>query len=226
MTLRTEHECATAASAEGDIVHSCECANELLGPEEGFGRAALVRITGSNEFGAFGIDATYLVVEVAARWHLVSMVGNDWTPGAFGISNESKRGAFEFRQGQGLPLLWVLYENTFIDHDMAGLITSSDWSRTLTVCGMLEGAMTCLRVPLGSASSVEVMELEGEEMPPDLPTPYHKLLAHTATLGEDGTISIASDERVGDAEAQLAAPAKGLTFSQLAAHPNVVRIPL
>lgn len=226
MTLRTEQDCDTAASAEGQIVHSCECATEILGPEEGFGRAALVRVTGANKDGIFGVDSTYLAVEIASRWHLVTMVGNDWTPGAFGISNESTRGAFELKKVGDQTLLWVLYENTFIDLDMAGLITSSEWSRTLTVCGLLEGAMTCLGVPLGSGSAVAIMEVEGEEPPPDLPTPFEKRLAHKATLNDDGTITIAFEAKEGEVEAELVAPASNLTFAQLAAQPRVVKFPL
>ena len=222
MELRTEQGCETAASAEGHIMHSCECATELLGPEEGFGKAALMRVTGMSEMSG-SVDATYLAVEIASRWHVVSMVGNDWSPGAFGISNTSTRSAVEFKKVGGQVLLWVLYENEMNDTDMGIDIVSSEWSRTLTLCGMHESKMTCLSVPLGTGSSVE--RLGFDDTITDAPQPSRSRVAWTATMGDDGAISFANEEKVGETELSFE-PAGKLTFAQLMTTPGVVVHPL
>lgn len=223
MELRTEQGCETAASAEGHIMHSCECATELLGPEEGFGKAALMRVTGMSEMSG-SVDSTYLAVEIASRWHVVSMVGNDWSPGAFGISNASTRSAVEFKKVGGQVLLWVLYENELNDTDMGIDIVSSEWSRTLTLCGMQDGKMSCLSVPLGVGSAVERLGFD-DEVHADAPTPSKTRIAMTATMGDDGAISFTVEEKVGEPELSFAPEGK-LTFAQLMTTPGVVVHPL
>jgi len=193
--LRDEQGCETAASAEGFIAHSCDCGSEIVGPEEGFGRAALMRVTGQAEHGG-SVDSTYLVIEVAAKWHVVTMVGNDWNPGMGYVSNTSSRQAFTFRTIGGKPALWVEYENSSDDLDPGVYTAYSDWSRTLTLCAFEGGAPTCVSVPLGNGSEVSKFTFEeGEEIPegmgPDKET--KERWSTSAALGAGGAIEITLD---------------------------------
>lgn len=221
--LRDEQGCQTAMSAEGLIAHSCECQTELLGPETGFGKAALMQVTGMAETGG-AVDSTYLAVEVAGRWHVVTMVGNDWNPGAFGISNTSTRSEVTFATVAGQVLLWVLYDNEMNDIDMGDERISSDWSRSLTLCGLHDGKLACLGVPLGSGTSVEALTFENEDAPENPVAATRSRLAWRAAAHHDG-IEFTLEEKTGEVASDFV-PSGKLTFTQLFTTPGVVVYPL
>jgi len=222
MELRIEQGCMTAASAEGLIAHSCDCGTEILGPEEGFGRAALMRVTGSSEASG-AVDSTYLLVEVGARWHLVTMVGNDWSPGMNGISNSSTKVAFEFKSIGGKPTLWVLFENDMVDTDLGDYTIYLDWSRTLTVCALADNKPACLGIPLGRGQATDMLVFEGEPLPDDKPPVEVKNVRWSFTANpSDTAITIALEagaEHLDDDNKSLPGT---WTFEQLMTVPGVV----
>ncbi len=220
--LRLDQGCMTAASAEGDIMHSCDCGTEILGPEEGFGRAALMRITGSSETSG-SVDSTYLLVEVAARWHLVTMVGNDWSPGMNGISNSSTKVAFEFKSIGGKPTLWVLFENDMVDTDLGDYSIYTEWSRTLTVCALADGKPTCLGVPLGRGQATDRLVFEGEPEHDDKPPVDVKSARWAMTAAaSDTAITVALESGAEHLEDDHKGLAGTWTFEQLMTVPGVV----
>lgn len=226
--LRQEWACETAASAEGHIVHSCDCQTELLGPEEGFGKAALMRVHGQAEAGG-SVDATYLLIEVAAKWHVVSMVGNDWNPGMDYVSNSSQKKRAQFRTVGGKPLLWVEFENDFNDMDPGVYTEYHTWSRTLTLCEVQGGMPSCWSVPLGDGDEVSKLSFEdGGEIPegegPEKETKTRWALE--ASISEAGEIVIG----VESGESDMSDEVKGLpgryTLATLGSAPGVVKLEL
>jgi len=228
MNLRQEWMCETVTSAEGMVVHSCDCQTELLGPEEGFGKAALMRVQGQAEAGG-SVDATYLLIEVAAKWHVVTMVGNDWNPGADYISNASQKRRAQFRSIAGKPVLWVEYENDFNDMDPGVYTEYHSWSRTLTLCEVTDGKPSCWSVPLGNGDEVSKLSFEdGGAIPegegPDKETKTRWALE--ASVSDAGEIVIA----VESGEADVSDEVKGLpgryTLATLGSAPGVVKLEL
>ncbi len=157
--------CQLAAAAEPGVTGSCTCTNELLEPEEGFGRAALMRLSGVARDGGT-VDATYLLLEVAAAWYVVALVGNDWHPGFGFVWNTSTRERFGFRELGGKKVLWTEYSNTSIDIDPTIYVERSDTTRVLTLCAVEGGAPRCWAVPLGTILHVSNMPLADGEIPP------------------------------------------------------------
>lgn len=219
----SDWDCESAASAEGDMVHSCACTHEIIGPEEGFGRAALMRLQGQAAMGG-SVDATYLVIEIAAKWHVVSMVGNDWVPGLDYISNSSTQQRFSFRDVGGKKVLWVEYENNSRDLDPGVYTEYNDGSRTLTLCQVDGGAPSCWTVPLGAESSVAKLSFEDGDIPEgEGPTESSSAWALSAdVIGSDIVIKAVSGE--------LDSDIKGLpgtyTMATIGSAPGVVKLEL
>lgn len=163
--LGAEWSCEVVTSAEGQVVSSCTCETEILGPEEDLGRAALVRLSGSAEEGG-AVDATYLVVEVAAKWHVVRQVGNDWSPGFGYVYNSSTRDAFLLADLAGKKAVWVVYQNDSLDMDPGIYTEYGSWEKSLTVCATgADGHLGCWAVPLGAGSNVSKLHLDDAEIP-------------------------------------------------------------
>ncbi len=166
LELGERWDCEVTTSAEGQVMSSCDCATEILGPEEGFGRAALVRLTGMAE-GA--VDSTFLVIEVASKWHVVREVGLDWSPGMGSVWNSSTRDAFEFADIGGQKVAWVVYQNSHTDLDPGIYTEYGNWEKSLTLCAMTGSTPGCWAVPLGSGSSVSKLSFDGEIPPGEGP---------------------------------------------------------
>ncbi len=215
--------CESVASAEGEMAHSCSCTTEIIGPEEGFGRAALMRLQGQADIGG-SVDATYLVLEIAAKWHIVAMVGNDWNPGFGYVYNSSEQKRFSFRDVGGKKVLWVEYHNGSTDLDPGIYTDNSESSRTLTLCQVEGGAPSCWTVPLAAAASVSAMTFDDGEIPEgEAPTETSWSWELSAdVVGSDIVIKTVSGEPDSDV--------KGLpgtyTMATIGSAPGVVKLEL
>ncbi len=212
--------CESVASAEGEMAHSCSCTHEIIGPEEGFGRAALMRLSGYADIGGT-VDATYLVLEIAAKWHLVSMVGNDWSPGFGYVYNNSEQRRFSFRDIGGKKVLWVEYYNGSTDLDPGIYTEHNDSSVALTLCQVEGGAPSCWTVPLAAASSVSKMSLDDGEVPEgEGPTETSSAWALSAdVVGSDIVIKVES----GDLDSELKGLPGTYTMATIGSAPGVVK---
>jgi hypothetical protein len=222
-------DCPVATSAEGQVMHGCECKTEVIGPEKTFGRAALLHVTGTTESAGGMVDATYLAVESGGRWLLAGMVGNDWTPGMGYVYNSSTRRNFEFKRLGDRDVLWVVYENSNTDLDPGVYTSYGDWSRSLFLCESEAGKAACWEVPLGDATEVKRFTFDENEPIPEGEGPEKEVderWSLGASVTEDGRIRIIVE--AGDPS--KAAPLKDLpgthTLRDLVGLPGVVRIEL
>lgn len=194
--IRVELDCPVATSAEGLIAHGCDCATEMISGTAGFGKAVLLKVTGTTESAGGMVDATWLVVEQGGQWRPVTMVGNDWNPGMGYVYNTSTRRAFEFVNIGGRELLWVIFENQNDDLDPGVYTSYSDWSRTLTVCENRDAAVACWEVPLGRGSEVAKFSFDDEQIPEGEGPAQEKKerWALGAVVTADGNIRIITEE--------------------------------
>jgi len=170
--IEKEWGCATGKEK------SCTCGKRFIGPAtSGLTRAAILRVEGSPA-EAFGtIDAEYLAVNYQGdEWHMVGMVTNGFSPGAFGIYNSGtiqKLGHEVILPGAGAAIV-VVAENTNDDSDMGYNALTSDTSWTMTVC-WLEGTVNarCAEIPLGKAESLSKIVDDGETPPESEYGPLH-----------------------------------------------------
>ncbi len=230
--LMNEWSCESVASAEGLMAHSCSCTTEIIGPEEGFGKAALIRIAGQAAEGG-SVDATYLLIEFAAKWHIVTLVGNDWTPGMDYISNYSEKKRFQFREIAGAAgpkkVLWVEFENNSRDLDPGVYTEYNDSSTTLTLCDVTDGKPNCWNVPLGATAEVSKLSFEEGDAIPEGEGPAKETKttwAFKADVTGAGEIVISIDEGAPELDAELQKLPGTYTMATIGSAPGVVKLEL
>jgi len=223
-----EWGCETVTSAEGFVQLTCACTTEIIGPEEGFGKAALMRIAGYAEAGG-SVDAVYLLIEIAAKWHVVTMVGNSWNPGFGYVSNSAEQKRFQFREvasaGGPKKVLWVEFDNSSRDLDPGVYTEYNDSSRTVTLCDVTDGKPSCWNVPLASMSETAALSFEEDNAIPEGEGPKNvgkTEWSFKTDVNGAGEIVISSDEGTPDDE--LAKLPGSYTISTIGSAPGVVKL--
>ncbi len=226
--LRATEGCEVVVDAAGTPASPCSCTHDVLGPEPGFGRAALVRIQGTNEDAGGSLDSTYLAIEVAARWHVIGLVGNDWNPGFGYVQNVSLQKRFAFdtwgKDANAPKVLWVEFENTLYDRDPGVYEEHSDQDHTLTLCTVAGSAPACYELTVGAMSDLSKLEMDdGEALPEGVVVEeFHHEWDLTARLGDDGRLTLAIE--TGTPPDELKGMPGTWTWDQLQTAPGVRKL--
>lgn len=157
-----EVRCGASDADEEGGTCDVEVEQQVSGGSAELSEAALVRVV-TGDLGS----ETYLELALRGRdgWHAAGTVLYVYNPGAFGISEEGEVGELEFTAlvPGGPSALRVDISHNRSDADI-GINEAEFTSDTSTVlCGAVDGAPRCVRLPREHDYTREVMEAGGED---------------------------------------------------------------
>ncbi len=130
---------------------------------EGLAQVRLVQLDGHADDIGGSVDAQMLLVRHGQRWFNMGVVADSWVPGMDYITNNGE--VQGFKASDLLPELpgtevRVIERASSVDHDPGAEMTSSDMAMKWHLCGLLDGAPTC--VSIAYELEWESNQLEGE----------------------------------------------------------------
>jgi tetratricopeptide (TPR) repeat protein len=180
----------------------------------GLDQVWLVRLEGSADEIGGSVDATMLLLRQGARWFNMDVVADSWVPGMDYIYNDGE--VESFKAADLLPDLpgkevLVVEKASSVDHDPGAEMTTSDMMKTWHLCGLLEGAPTC--VSINVEVEWESNQLEGESWDAGKKLDGGKWALKMAI--EDGQIAISTTGKVADLPPASQACLGRHTFAEL-----------